>query len=137
MIIKIAQNFIYLGLIALLVTGCQSIPLDGTLSVKEAIETSKNLDSSEVSITGYLSLEFEDFNLYDTRRAAKNKINNDTECLSLDITQELYDQWKMSSGSLVTVTGILNSDFCGKGLFCNRSCNVIGLEKISIANINN
>jgi hypothetical protein len=90
--------------------------------VKANIE---QLDGSEVAVCGYLKYEFEDKNLHESPKAAKQY--SDRQCLSLGTREgasidlsSLTDRW-------VRVSGIATAGFCPKDTICSSSCSKIGV----------
>ena len=106
---------------------------DMALTVEEALANSQMLDGSQVSVSGYLVLDFEDHNLYASRRDAKEKANNKDRCIALTINKDVYATWKNNDASFVVVDGTLNKDYCGPDKFCPYACNRIAIENIQIS----
>jgi hypothetical protein len=89
--------------------------------VKANIE---QLDGSEVVVCGYLKYEFEDKNLYQSPKAAKQY--SEKQCLSLG-TREGTSVDTSLSGRWVRISGVVAADFCPKDTICSSSCSKNGV----------
>ena len=115
-----------------LLFGCASPANQEFPSIQYLLKNAETLDGEVVTTQGVLVMEFEDINLYSSKKEAREQINRDTECISLVTTREDYDKWHSKSRKNVVITGRINADFCSPDHFCPSSCNNVALEKISI-----
>lgn len=117
-----------------LVSACETThSSNAVLTVEETLARAQSLDGTQVSVFGYLVLDFEDHNLYASRRDAVQKVNNQGRCIALTLTEEMYARWKGKDMSLVFVSGTLNKDYCGPDEFCPSACNRIAIENVKIS----
>ena len=113
--------------------GCTTTPSSDALTVQDALARAEMLDGSQVVVSGYLVLEFEDHNLYTSRRDAVQKVENEKRCIALTLTEDVYSEWKDRDMTSVQVSGVLNKDYCGPNEFCPYACNQIAIEKVEIS----
>jgi hypothetical protein len=85
----------------------------------------EQLDGSEVAVCGYLKYEFEDKNLYESPKAAKQYA--DKQCLSLGTREGAGVDLSSLSERWVRISGIAAADFCPKDTICSSSCSKIGV----------
>jgi hypothetical protein len=90
--------------------------------VKANIE---QFDGSEVAVCGYLKYEFEDKNLYESPKAAKEY--SDKQCLSLGMREGASVDLSSLSKQWVHISGIATAAFCPKDTICSSSCSKIGV----------
>lgn len=90
--------------------------------VKANIE---QLNGSEVAVCGYLKYEFEDKNLYESSKAARQY--SDEQCLSLGTREGASVDLSSLSDRWVRIRGIATADFCPEDTICSLSCSKIGV----------
>jgi hypothetical protein len=103
----------------------------GSVSPQDIVAGKDKLDGRDVSISGYLILEensfqlFDDYNSYRKRKYALN-------CVSLLISQPLFEQFQKLSMKSVVVSGRLRKSISASGLVHLGGCNDVGVEVAEI-----
>jgi hypothetical protein len=85
----------------------------------------EQLDGLEVALCGYLKYEFEDKNLYQSPKAAKQY--SDKQCLSLGMREGANVDLPSLSERWVRIDGVVAADFCPKDTICPSACSKIGV----------
>lgn len=100
------------------------------LSVDELLPRATELNQKRVNVRGYVVIDFEDHNLYASQKAFEEM--DDNNCVSLDVSNAVYDEWENIDHVFATVSGVVDNNYCGKDTICNFSCNKVGLVDIEI-----
>jgi hypothetical protein len=82
-------------------------------------------DGSDVSICGFLKYEFEDKNLYDSAKAAKEFSSK--KCLSIGLHRGVDIDLAPLNNRRVLVRGVVTKEFCPEGTICVASCSAVGV----------
>jgi len=89
------------------------------LSVQEMISKKDSLFGMEVAVKGYLAVDFENINLYESR--TDFKLNN-RYCVTVGVSDLFKQQGKKYNHRLVVIRGVLKQDYIEKNAICLSCC---------------
>jgi hypothetical protein len=78
-----------------------------------------------VEVCGLLKYEFEDRNLYGSKRAATEASRE--KCVSVGLADGFTGNLSAYNGRWVRVSGLVTADFCPDGTICTASCSATGI----------
>ena len=108
---------------AVLLFGCagftqNNAELSECASITQAKQNIEILNGQEGSVCGYLKWEFENNNIFESKRDAKIYSN---KCLSLSRPTALQNMSELNN-KYVKITGVFTKEFCPEGTLCFASC---------------
>jgi hypothetical protein len=89
------------------------------LSVQELITHKDSLFGTEVAVRGYLAVDFENINLYESRKDFK--LNN-RHCVTVGVNKLFQRKGKKYNHQVVTIRGLLKQDYVEKDAICLSCC---------------
>lgn len=119
---------IFVVMLGVAASACSLTPGSGSdscTSIDSVIANIEQLNGSDVSVCGYLKYEFEDKNLYESRKTAKQF--GDKQCLSLGTREGASIDLSSMSDRWVQIHGVATANFCPKDAVCSSSCSKIGV----------
>jgi hypothetical protein len=113
-------------------SACSNLPAvrNECHSVKYVRDNSQRLDGSEISVCGYLRYEFEDKNLYSSRKAAAN--SSDKYCIAVGRRAEAKVDLSALNGKSVRIHGVVTAKACPEGAVCAAACSQTGIAAMRI-----
>ena len=122
------MRLICILLLAVLLGACAPMKpkrdsMESCMTPSQVRSLSPDLNGATVEVCGYLAAEFENNNIYDTKRDADEY--STTKCLS--VATPLNSSLSEFSGRFVRATGRFTSEFCPEGAICLASCSSDGI----------
>ena len=123
-----------IALVLCLVTICacrHADPASNGMRVHDLIEKSQQFDSRLVSVRGFLILGFESRFLFHEENDYRHQ-DDPADCLSLLVTEEMTEKYKILSGHYVEIYGLYKANVLAGDRVLLGLCNVSGIEVIDI-----
>jgi hypothetical protein len=113
---------------SLCTAACSSLQIsrqDQCVSVDRALSEINDTNGTQIAVCGFLKYEFEDKNLYVSKRDANQQLFRN--CISLGKASDYSGDLEKLNGKWVRVTGLATSKICPADSICQAACSDSGV----------
>ena len=129
-------SMIAVSVLAIVLSSCQLIATNTAspcLEIADVLENRENFAGKIVSVCGWLSVGFEDNNLWSSP-LRKNDESDESACLGYTGSENLKANFRGFIGKNVRLEGLVQADFCPINSVCAYNCGAdrLVVDKITI-----